>query len=429
MDFAELVVGAGRAVRRPPRRRARRLPRARAAHPAGAHQRRRCPQASPAPARRRSASSPASSRCPAGISLGARARVRRRRHRASRCGPACRTTSPRSPTRRPRSPCSTASRDRGTDARAGAFASRPRRPVTRVDDLVTINPDHATMVAELEATIDEAEGNALDTSVIPTGDDLAARHRAVPARRGADGDACRAPEGCPGGAVHQPATASSFGANARLFDTTRPRYPDAFVDDVLPRSGPRASTSGAGTGLLGRSFRRARRRIVLGVELDAQMAELARPPRPRGRGVVVRGLGSSERTFDLLCRGQAWHWVEPAAARRKAAEVITPGGVVALVWNSRDGSATSRGARPRLRRLGTAHAALPRRHRRELARPGGSEQAFIAVGAFGDLGLRPTRGRSGTRARSGWPSSRRTPTTRSWTPSHALALLAAVGEA
>jgi hypothetical protein len=29
------------------------------------------------------------------------------------------------------------------------------------------------MVAELEATIDEAEGNALDTSVIPTGDDLA----------------------------------------------------------------------------------------------------------------------------------------------------------------------------------------------------------------------------------------------------------------
>ncbi len=44
---------------------------------------------------------------------------------------------------------------------------------TRVNDLVSSNPEHASMVAELESTIDEAEGNALDTSVIPTGDDLA----------------------------------------------------------------------------------------------------------------------------------------------------------------------------------------------------------------------------------------------------------------
>jgi proteasome assembly chaperone (PAC2) family protein len=44
---------------------------------------------------------------------------------------------------------------------------------TRVNELVASNPEHASMVAELEATIDEAEGNALDTSVIPTGEDLA----------------------------------------------------------------------------------------------------------------------------------------------------------------------------------------------------------------------------------------------------------------
>lgn len=43
----------------------------------------------------------------------------------------------------------------------------------RVNDLVASNLEHASMVAELEATIDEAEGNALDSSVIPTGDDLA----------------------------------------------------------------------------------------------------------------------------------------------------------------------------------------------------------------------------------------------------------------
>jgi proteasome assembly chaperone (PAC2) family protein len=44
---------------------------------------------------------------------------------------------------------------------------------SRVNELVGSNPEHAKMVADLEATIDEAEGNALNTSVIPTGEDLA----------------------------------------------------------------------------------------------------------------------------------------------------------------------------------------------------------------------------------------------------------------
>jgi proteasome assembly chaperone (PAC2) family protein len=44
---------------------------------------------------------------------------------------------------------------------------------TRVNDLVASNPEHASMVADLERTIDEAEGNALDTNVIPSGEDLA----------------------------------------------------------------------------------------------------------------------------------------------------------------------------------------------------------------------------------------------------------------
>ena len=43
----------------------------------------------------------------------------------------------------------------------------------RVNDLVASNPEHAAMVAELESTIDEAEGNTLDVSIIPTGEDLA----------------------------------------------------------------------------------------------------------------------------------------------------------------------------------------------------------------------------------------------------------------
>jgi len=43
----------------------------------------------------------------------------------------------------------------------------------RVDDLVANNPDHATMVAQLEEVADEDEGNSLGDD-LPTGDELAA---------------------------------------------------------------------------------------------------------------------------------------------------------------------------------------------------------------------------------------------------------------
>jgi hypothetical protein len=43
----------------------------------------------------------------------------------------------------------------------------------RVDDLVTNNPDHSTMVERLEAAADETEGTSLGEE-LPSGDELAA---------------------------------------------------------------------------------------------------------------------------------------------------------------------------------------------------------------------------------------------------------------
>jgi proteasome assembly chaperone (PAC2) family protein len=61
----------------------------------------------------------------------------------------------------------------GLTLEADALRKAAEDARSRVNELVASNPEHASMVAELEATIDEAEGNALDTSVIPTGEDLA----------------------------------------------------------------------------------------------------------------------------------------------------------------------------------------------------------------------------------------------------------------
>jgi hypothetical protein len=42
----------------------------------------------------------------------------------------------------------------------------------RVNDLITNNPDHQTMVEDLERTVDETEGGSLGAE-IPSGDELA----------------------------------------------------------------------------------------------------------------------------------------------------------------------------------------------------------------------------------------------------------------
>jgi SAM-dependent methyltransferase len=39
------------------------------------------------------------------------------------------------------------------------------------------------------------------------------------------------------------------------------------------------------------------------------------------------------RVFDAVVAGQAWHWVDPVAGAAKAAEVLRPGGRLALFWN------------------------------------------------------------------------------------------------
>lgn len=126
--------------------------------------------------------------------------------------------------------------------------------------------------------------------------------------------------------------AEAFGSVATNYDRYRPTYPTALVDDLVAL-GPRTVLDvGCGTGKAARLFA-ARGLDVLGVEIDPKMAELA-----RSHGVAVEvgsfeGWDADGRTFDLLISGQAWHWVDPARGVPKAAEVVRPGGSVALFWN------------------------------------------------------------------------------------------------
>lgn len=127
--------------------------------------------------------------------------------------------------------------------------------------------------------------------------------------------------------------AESFGVDAARYDRARPPYPGALIDRIAAAAPGRDILNvGCGTGIEARQFQAAGR-TVLGVEPDARMAGFARS---RGLDVEVATFeewDASGRTFDAVVAGQAWHWVDPVAGAAKAAEVLRPGGLLALFWH------------------------------------------------------------------------------------------------
>ncbi|MCD9195067.1 class I SAM-dependent methyltransferase [Streptomyces albireticuli] len=128
--------------------------------------------------------------------------------------------------------------------------------------------------------------------------------------------------------------AESFGSDAERYDRARPRYPQGLVDRIVAACpGPDVLDVGCGTGIVARQFAAVGCR-VLGVDVDARMAALARQ---RGLEVEVAPFEAWDpagRKFDAVVAGQTWHWVDPVAGAAKAARALRPRGLLALFWNA-----------------------------------------------------------------------------------------------
>jgi SAM-dependent methyltransferase len=141
--------------------------------------------------------------------------------------------------------------------------------------------------------------------------------------------------------------ASSFGTAAAAYAEHRPDYPAAAIawaiEPVASRTGRplRIVDLGAGTGKLTAALTRpgpTAQAAVIAVEPDPQMlAELRR----RAPGVTALA-GRAEAiplpasSVDVVICGQAMHWFAPEIAMPEIARVLTPGGVVAGLWNAMD---------------------------------------------------------------------------------------------
>ncbi len=130
-----------------------------------------------------------------------------------------------------------------------------------------------------------------------------------------------------------------FGEVAEAYDRHRPGYPDQAFDDILGWGGLEPGSEvvevGAGTGRA--TVQLARRGLaVVAIEPHPAMAALARAKQPPPREVVettFEDWRAPRHRFAALISAQAWHWVDPQIAYPKARALLSPDGLLALMWN------------------------------------------------------------------------------------------------
>lgn len=128
------------------------------------------------------------------------------------------------------------------------------------------------------------------------------------------------------------ARAESFGQRAEQYHQVRPRYPEALWDLLLPRPGLTVLDVGCGTGIAALAMAE-RGAEVLGIDVDEQMAAVARR---QGLAVEVSSFEEWDprgRTFERVTAAQSWHWVQPERGVAQAARCLVPGGQLCLFWN------------------------------------------------------------------------------------------------
>ena len=124
---------------------------------------------------------------------------------------------------------------------------------------------------------------------------------------------------------------------AEAYDRFRPSYPASLIDEACSigglGAGSRVLEIGCGTGKLTAAL--AERGLdVEAVDPGPRMVEIARRHVPTARFHVANfeDVGLASGAFDAAFSAMAFHWVAPDVSWSKAARVLRPGGLLALIW-------------------------------------------------------------------------------------------------
>jgi SAM-dependent methyltransferase len=151
-------------------------------------------------------------------------------------------------------------------------------------------------------------------------------------------------------ATEKAARAGAFETVAETYAEVRPRYPDELFDDLYELADlndeSRAVEIGAGPGVATAPLGRRGLHIVA-LEPGPSLSTLARRAVADFPHVEVRTTTFEEAvlppsSFDLLYSASAWHWVDHDRGPDLAADVLKPGGRIAL-WGAGASEATREG--------------------------------------------------------------------------------------
>lgn len=135
--------------------------------------------------------------------------------------------------------------------------------------------------------------------------------------------------------IDRPGLSSSFGAAAVAYSEHRPDYAQEAVCWAIDHApGLRVLDLGAGTGKLTATLVAVGADVVA-VEPDpAMLAELRRSlPAVRSLPGSAESIPLPDASVDAVLAGNAMHWFDMAVAGPEIARVLTPGGILAGLWN------------------------------------------------------------------------------------------------
>ncbi len=178
---------------------------------------------------------------------------------------------------------------------------------------------------------------------------------------------------------------------------SRPRYPPAVVALLAAEAGltPEAVIAdvGSGTGFSAEPFLRNGNRVI-GVEPNQAMRDagerlLRHFPHFHYVPGTAEETGIGSHSVDYVVCGQAFHWFDPARARREFSRILAPGGWLVLMWNTRRLDSPLMQAYDRLlETYGTDYREVDHRRARGLVRAGEVVPAAIADFYGGPVELR-----------------------------------------